>query len=51
MVRKGPGRFGLSRKGAEAAAGFLPPEGDLIGDIGDIGDKLMFTGVFVFFDR
>ena len=30
---------------------FLPPEWDFCGDIGDIGDKALFAGVFAFFLR
>ena len=30
---------------------FLPPERDFCGDIGDIGDKAVFAGVFAFFLR
>ncbi len=29
----------------------LSPEGFLTGDIGDIGDKSIFPGVFAFFER
>ena len=35
----------------EVQSGFFPPEQYLTGDLGDIGDNSLFTGVFTFLAR
>ena len=43
--------FGPTAQASRTSHSFLPPDRDFSGDIGDIGDKAVFAGVFAFFLR